>query len=110
MTIAAEDVADEGEAARFVGRQADTRLLARHDVGAQAEVGHLEAVDAVLGREYQHEWMAELGRDLVRVKLELLGADAKLDGLVRGEARSASQRAAQQQRDRRSATHDVSPW
>ena len=40
------------EAAGLVGRQGHARLLVWHDVGAQAEVRHLEAVDAVFGGQH----------------------------------------------------------
>ena len=56
----------------LVGRQGHARLLAGHDVGAQAEVRHLEAVDAVFRGQHQDDRLADLGRDLVGVILELL--------------------------------------
>ena len=83
VAVAAEDVAEEREAAGLVGRQGHARLLARHDVGAQAEVRHLEAVDAVFGGQHEDHRLAELGRDLVGVILELLRADADFGRLSR---------------------------
>ena len=105
VAVAAEDVAQEAEAAGLVGHQRHARLLARHDVGAHAEVRHLEAVDAVLRGQHQHQRLAALGRDLVRMELELLGADADLGRLVRRQTRGGPQRAAGEQRDQCPAVH-----
>ena len=41
------------------GVKRHARLLTGHDVGAHAEVGHLEAVDAVLGGQHQDHRLAE---------------------------------------------------
>src|SRR5262245_48107599 len=72
VAAATEHIASELEGAGAVGDDADAPHLARLEVGADTELGNLEAVVPVQRGDFQDDRDALLERDLVRGVLELL--------------------------------------
>src|SRR5205814_704165 len=66
VPVAAEDVAEEGEGPFLVRREANARHLARDDVGAELELGRVEAHDDLGRAELEHDRLAFPELDHVR--------------------------------------------
>src|SRR5439155_8801611 len=81
VPAATEHVASKLEPARAVRDDTDARRLTGLDVGADPELGHLEAVVPIQRGDLQDDRHAFLECDLVRRVLELLRRDA--DDLLR---------------------------
>src|ERR1051325_2827647 len=107
VTLAAEDVAHEVEAAALLRGEGEPRHLAGHDVGAEVQLRHVEAHEHICRRELEDDRLPFLQRQHIRCKAELARADAHdPGGLLRQRADAErGERSARQRAQEHSARH-----